>query len=113
MTDKSTLLITGASRGLGAAAARIAAGIGANVVLMARSAADLEDVAREIIAAGGTALTVPGDVTHAEDCRRVVAAAVERFGRVDGLINNAGVIEPLARVADADPTPGRRCCAST
>lgn len=103
MTDKPTLIITGASRGLGAATARIAAGIGANVVLMARSAADLEDVAREIRAAGGTALPVHGDVTHAEDCRRVVAVAVERFGRVDGLINNAGVIEPLARVADADP----------
>lgn len=100
---KPTLIISGASRGLGAATARIAAQIGANVVLTARSMADLGAVAQEINAAGGEALAVPGDVTRAEDCARVVAAAVERFGGVDGLINNAGLIEPIARVADADP----------
>ena len=98
-----TLIISGASRGLGAATARIAAEIGANMVLSARSEAELGALAETIQATGGTALVVPGDVTRVEDCARIVAAAVERFGGVDGLVNNAGRITPIARLAEADP----------
>ncbi|CUH63418.1 Glucose 1-dehydrogenase [Thalassovita gelatinovora] len=93
-----TVLITGASRGIGAAAAREFAAAGANVVLMARSAGAIEDIAAEI---GGLAVT--GDVATYGDMDHAVAAAVDRFGGLDILINNAGVIEPVASVLDADP----------
>lgn len=98
-----TLIITGASRGLGAAAARAAAQLGVNVVLNARSAGELEAVAQSIQEAGGTATVIPGDVSRLEDCRAVVQGAVDRYGRLDALINNAGIIEPIALIADADP----------
>jgi NAD(P)-dependent dehydrogenase (short-subunit alcohol dehydrogenase family) len=101
--DKPTLIISGASRGLGAATARLAASIGANVVLTARSEVDLVAVVQAITAAGGEALAVPGNVIRAADCARIVAAAMERFGSVDGLINNAGLVEPIASLAEVEP----------
>jgi NAD(P)-dependent dehydrogenase (short-subunit alcohol dehydrogenase family) len=96
------VLITGASRGLGAAAARMAARLGAQVALMARSAGDLAQVAGEIQDAGGQALALAGDVRLAGDCRRIVSEAVARFGRLDGLINNAAILGPVGPLADAD-----------
>jgi 3-oxoacyl-[acyl-carrier protein] reductase len=96
------ILITGASRGLGAATARAAAALGANVLLSARSTVDLDSVAQEIRQDGGTALVVPGDVGREEDCRRIVEAGLAPYGRIDALINNAGVLEPVARLADVD-----------
>lgn len=97
-----TVLITGASRGLGAAAARMAARLGAQVALMARSAGDLAQVAGEIQGMGGHALVLAGDVRLADDCRRAVGETVARFGRLDGLINNAGVLGPIGPLAQAD-----------
>ncbi|HIP73203.1 MAG TPA: SDR family NAD(P)-dependent oxidoreductase [Anaerolineae bacterium] len=102
MMNKPTVIISGASRGLGLAAARFAAADGANVVLLSRSVERLAEAARLIEAEGGTAVPIPGDVTDAEDCAYVVAAALERYGRIDALINNAGTIEPIAPVAEAD-----------
>ena len=96
-----TILITGASRGLGAAAARAAAQLGANVVLTARSAADLEAVAEAVRRGGGQALAVPGDVGRPEDDEAVVARALERFGALDALVNNAGILGPVAPLAEA------------
>lgn len=98
-----TLVITGASRGLGAAAAEVAARLGVNVVLNARSAGKLEAVVQSIGEAGGTAIAVPGDVSQHKDCRALVQAALDHFGRLDALINNAGIIEPIAPIAEADP----------
>jgi NAD(P)-dependent dehydrogenase (short-subunit alcohol dehydrogenase family) len=100
--DKPTVLISGASRGLGAATARIAAELGAQVALMARSAADLQRVAEEIEAHGGQALSLVGDVSNAADCRQAVDLVIERFGRLDALVNNAGVLSPIAPIADAE-----------
>lgn len=100
--SRQTIIISGASRGLGAATARLAAELGANVVLTARSQADLEQVAQNIEEAGGNALVVAGDVGKLEDCQRVVEGAVGRFGRIDALVNNAGVLEPIASIAEAD-----------
>lgn len=101
--SQPTVLITGASRGLGAAAARTTAQMKTNVVLMARSAGDLESVAQEIRAAGGQALAVVGDVREAAGCQQAVAEAVDHFGGVDALINNAGILDPISSIADGDP----------
>jgi NAD(P)-dependent dehydrogenase (short-subunit alcohol dehydrogenase family) len=106
-----TLLITGASRGIGAETARIAAELGANVVLSARSEADLAAVAQRITGAGGQALAVPGDVSHKEDCERLVLRAVERFGGIDAVVNNAASLEPLSPFAATDPLAWQRCLA--
>ncbi len=104
--SKPTIIITGASRGLGAAAARIAAEWGANLVLNARSGDEVAGVARRICdesgEAGGEAIAVPGDVSNWEECQQLVERAVERFGSVDALINNAGVIGPFATIAEVD-----------
>ncbi len=95
-----TVLITGASRGIGAEAARAFAAEGANVVLLARSRGSLEALAGKI---GERALALAGDVSRFEDMEAAVARTVERFGALDVLVNNAGVIEPIAHMAEADP----------
>ncbi|OCW59200.1 SDR family oxidoreductase [Hoeflea olei] len=95
-----TALITGASRGIGEAAARIMAGYGANVVLAARSQGDTNRIASEI---GERALAVTCDVARYGDIENAVNQAVKSFGRLDILVNNAGVIDPIARIAESDP----------
>jgi len=99
-----TIIVTGASRGLGAAGARIAARLGARLVLNARSAGDLEAVAAQIRAAGGQAVAVAGDVTQPQICQDLVATALASYGRLDAVVNSAGVLDPMARVADSDPS---------
>ena len=98
-----TLIITGASRGLGAATAKIAAQLGANVVINARSEEDLAAMAQEIQDSGGQALGVAGDVSRIEDCWRLVNKALRQYDRVDAIINNAGIIDPMATIAESDP----------
>lgn len=101
--SQPTLIITGASRGLGAATAKIAAQLGANVVINARSEDDLVTMSEEIRESGGTALSVAGDVSHIEDCWRLVNKALREYGQVDAIINNAGIIDPMSTIAEADP----------
>lgn len=86
-----TVIITGASSGIGEELAGVLASRGANVVLAARREEELAKVAKRCEAAGGRALSVPTDVTHEEACRRLVERAVEAFGGIDMLVNNAGV----------------------
>ncbi|MEU6705602.1 SDR family NAD(P)-dependent oxidoreductase [Streptomyces wuyuanensis] len=83
-------MITGASSGIGAAAARLFAEEGAAVVLMARRKDRLEELADEIRGSGGQALGVAGDVVSCGDVERVVSAAVDTFGKLDAAFNNAG-----------------------
>jgi NADP-dependent 3-hydroxy acid dehydrogenase YdfG len=83
--------ITGASAGIGRAAAVALAADGAAVVVSARRADRLDDLAREISAAGGRVLAVPGDVTREADMHALVERAVEAFGRLDVMICNAGI----------------------
>jgi len=84
-------LITGAGSGIGAATGRLLAREGASVALVGRTPRTVEAVAKEIRAAGGRALAIPGDVSVEADVGRAVAQAVEAFGRLDILVANAGV----------------------
>ena len=88
--DGKTVMITGASSGIGAAAARLFAAEGAAVVLMARRKDKLEEIASEISAAGGRVEVAPGDVTETDAVERAVATAVSAFGGLNGAFNNAG-----------------------
>ncbi len=97
MTGK-TALVTGASRGIGAAAARQFAAQGAKVVLVARSSAEIEAIASEI---GGVA--VAGDVADAALMRGAVGKAVSEFGGLDYLLNNAGILGPIRHLETLDP----------
>ena len=92
--------ITGASRGIGAAAARVFAEAGAKVVLLARSRGEIDAIAAEI---GPNALALRCDVADWTSVQRVVATAVQHFGGLDVFINNAGAIDPIARLAEAEP----------
>ena len=102
MTDLTgqTVLITGASRGIGAEAARIFAQAGANVALVARSADSIADLAGEI---GKSAVAIPCDISRYWEVAQAVENCVTAFGGLNILINNAGVIEPIARMEEADP----------
>ena len=92
--------ITGASRGIGAAAARVFAAAGAKVALLARSEREIDALAAEI---GPAALALRCDVADWASVQQAVATVVQRFGRLDVLVNNAGTIDPIARLADVDP----------
>lgn len=95
-----TVLITGASRGIGAATAREFAESGANVVLLARSSDAINALAEQI---GPAALAIACDVSRYSDVAAAVEAAVAKFGGLDVVINNAGVIEPVSMLATSDP----------
>lgn len=92
--------ITGASRGIGAAAARVFAAAGAKVALLARSEGEIDALAAEI---GQAALALRCDVADWASVQQAVATVVQRFGRLDVLVNNAGTIDPITRLADVDP----------
>jgi NADP-dependent 3-hydroxy acid dehydrogenase YdfG len=98
------VVITGASSGLGEAAARLLSAQGATVVLGARRADRLKSLIDELTGNGGKALSMVTDVTHCDQLKRLVDAAVEKFGRVDVMINNAGIMPraPLERLTIDD-----------
>lgn len=98
MTNK-VVLVTGASRGIGAATARAFADAGASVALVARSGAQIEALAAEI---GESAIPICCDVSSYQSVETAVAAAVEALGPIDVLINNAGTIDPIGHLTDTD-----------
>lgn len=99
-------VITGGNSGVGAATAKTFAAEGASVVITARRAAALEQVAKEIEEAGGTVMAVSTDISKPEDPEKLMQAAMERFGKIDILVNNAGILEeglkPIDRFSDED-----------
>lgn len=98
-----TIIVTGGSRGLGLAIAQNAAELGANVVMFARSADLLTQEAQYIRDADGSALAIPGDISQLNDCQQLVEKTMSNFGRIDAIVHNAGVLEPIAPIANADP----------
>src|SRR6188472_88181 len=98
--ENTVALVTGASSGIGQAAARTLAARGAAVALAARRADRLQELAGEIADAGGTALPIEADVSDREQAQTAVAKTAEELGRLDVLVNNAGVML-LGPVAEA------------
>ena len=95
-----TVLITGASRGIGEAAARAFAQKGANVALVARSETEIANIAAEI---GARAISIPCDVSDYGQVQAAIAKTITSFGQLDVLINNAGVVDPIGHLQDTDP----------
>jgi 3-oxoacyl-[acyl-carrier protein] reductase len=93
-------IVTGAGRGAGRAIALALAREGASIVAVARTRADLDRLAEEITAANGICEPLDADITSLANARRIAAQALGRFGRIDVLINNAGIGGPMSSVED-------------
>ena len=96
-------LVTGASRGIGRAAAKALAGEGAHVILVARTVGGLEEVDDEIQRAGGTATLVPLDLKDFPALDRLGASIHERWGKLDAFLGNAGVLGALTPLSNLEP----------
>jgi NAD(P)-dependent dehydrogenase (short-subunit alcohol dehydrogenase family) len=108
MTDTKSLsgklaLVTGASRGIGAATAEALAAAGAHVILVARTSSALEEVEERIHAAGGSATIAPLDLTDGESIGKLASAVAERWQTLDVLVLNAAMLGSLTPVQDIDP----------
>ena len=108
MTNENNLsgklaLVTGASRGIGAATAEAFAAAGAHVILVARTASALEEIEEKIHAAGGTATIAPLDLTDGESIGKLAGAVAQRWEKLDILVLNAAMLGSLSPVQDIDP----------
>jgi NAD(P)-dependent dehydrogenase (short-subunit alcohol dehydrogenase family) len=101
--DGKIALVTGASRGIGRATARALAHAGAHVVALARTTGGLEELDDEIKSAGGSATLVPADMRDYDAFDRLAVSLHGRYGRLDVLIGNAGVLGPLSPLAHVEP----------
>jgi NAD(P)-dependent dehydrogenase (short-subunit alcohol dehydrogenase family) len=101
--DGKLALVTGASRGIGAATAEALAAAGAHVVLVARTTAALEDIEERIHEAGGNATIAPLDLTDGESIGKLAAAVAERWEKLEILVLNAAMLGSLTPVQDIDP----------
>jgi NAD(P)-dependent dehydrogenase (short-subunit alcohol dehydrogenase family) len=102
MSQNSVIILSGASRGLGAATVRWLASAGSALTLISRSQGSLDDIARDVERLGGEALAFKADISDPDACQAAVSKTLDRFGRLDALINNAGIIEPIAPVARSE-----------
>ena len=98
-----TTIVTGAGRGIGRSIAVVLGGAGAQVVCTARTLDQIEETAQEIRNNRGVALAIRTDVTVPEDVRQLVEATLDRFGRIDFLINNAGTNQSIGALWEVDP----------
>jgi len=96
-------LVTGASRGIGAATAEALAAAGAHVILVARTASALEEVEEQIHSAGGSATIAPLDLTEGESIGKLAVAVAERWDKLDIIVLNAAMLGSLTPVQDIDP----------
>ena len=97
-------VITGGNSGVGAAAAKLFAAEGAAVVITARRAAALEQVAEEIRSAGGEVYAVSTDISRPEDPEKLMELVMEKYGKIDILVNNAGITKDglMMRMSEED-----------
>ncbi|HVI45962.1 MAG TPA: SDR family oxidoreductase [Chitinophaga sp.] len=84
------IIVTGGAKGIGGAISKLIAAEGGIVVIAGRSQADNEKAVSEIEATGGKALAITAELGNVEDCKKVITATVEKYGKIDGLVNNAG-----------------------
>jgi len=96
-------IITGAGRGIGEAISRSFAREGAALVAVSRTRTELDALAQRIIAAGGRAEIVAGDLSKEEVAKQVIDVALAQYGQIDILVNAAGIYGPIGRVAEVDP----------
>jgi NAD(P)-dependent dehydrogenase (short-subunit alcohol dehydrogenase family) len=108
MLQGKVALVTGASQGLGRALALAYAKEGASLVVNSRSEGGIRPVAEEAEGLGSEALAVAADVSKGEDARRLVDKAVERFGGIDVLVNNAGLLGPRVAIEEYPEEEWRR-----
>lgn len=101
--DGKLALVTGASRGIGAATAEALAAAGAHVILTARGASALEQIEERIHKAGGTATIAPMDLNESENIHKLAQAVAERWGSLDVLVLNAAMLGSLSPVEHLDP----------
>jgi len=102
LLDGTVVVVSGVGPDLGRSIVLQCAGAGADVVLAARTAARLDEVAKEVAALGRRALAVPTDITDEQAAAHLAQAALAEFGRVDTLVHNAFAIPPMTPLADAD-----------
>ena len=102
LTDQ-VAIVTGAGRGIGQAISLLLADAGASVVLVARSADEINSVADQIKRRGGNALAIPTDVSDAGQIDHLLVLTMRAFGRIDILVNNAAVVSPLGKVWETSP----------
>jgi NAD(P)-dependent dehydrogenase (short-subunit alcohol dehydrogenase family) len=98
-----TAIVTGASRGIGEATARHFAALGAHVVLASRDAARIGKIVADLDAKGATVCAWPTDVADPDQVKSLIDATLDKTGRVDLLVNNAGLIDPIVRLGDSNP----------
>ncbi|HWI10635.1 MAG TPA: SDR family oxidoreductase [Burkholderiaceae bacterium] len=108
LQDK-VIMITGVGPGMGSKLALESARAGASVALLARSTGLVDELVSAIGASGGKAIGIQCDVTKVHDCERAVAATLEAFGRIDGLVNSAYGMTKMLSVEDADLDQWRSC----
>jgi NAD(P)-dependent dehydrogenase (short-subunit alcohol dehydrogenase family) len=102
LTDQ-VIIVTGASRGIGAAAAIELAAGGAKLCLSARAASSCSGVLEKIKNAGGEAFAASCDVSDYGAVEKMIAETIDRYGRIDALINNAGIVDPIGAIATSNP----------
>ena len=107
MKNTQVAIVTGASRGLGAAVASWLGQAGAAVTLIARSEAKLNETGDDVRRLGGEPLVSRADVSQYDACRKAVDSTLDRFGRIDAVVNNAAIVQPISAVARTDPADWR------
>lgn len=100
--EEKVALVTGASSGMGKAIAKLFAQEGAKVVVVARRVERLEELVKEIKSDGGEAIAVAGDVTSEEDVQNSIQTALDEFGNLDVVVNNAGVLDKTDPIDQLD-----------
>ncbi|QTA83911.1 Short chain dehydrogenase domain-containing protein [Desulfonema limicola] len=103
MSCVPVIIVTGASRGIGSEIARWLAKTGACLTLVARSETSLNEVAKDVKNLGGNAVVVGADIAGRDACFYAVRETLKHFGSIDGLINNAGILDPIIPIADVNP----------